>query len=249
MVLVNKYYIEDDIFLFHNYSANINSICKVYPPEEENTETPKEDTPTETPQEGDTENPDGDDKEEIINYKFELQSIPMIRYSYLMDELRLNEFIDYLQYRKNYIDMAQRILEDTFNVDLKFFNTYGPSLLFNIGRHNQEVLDSVNISLNFDIKLNSVSTTEILFDVKDSIKSQIENINEIDSVHMSNICAYIKQEYSNDIDFIEFTGLNTYNATYQYLEHREPDVLLEVPEFITVNLNDDMEADINIIVI
>lgn len=248
MVLVNKYYIEDDVFLFYNYSANINSICKVYPPEE-NTEPPKEDTGTETPQDGDTDTPDGDGGEEIINYKFELQSIPMIRYSYLMDELRLNEFIDYLQYRKNYIDMAQRILEDTFNVDLKFFNTYGPSLLFNIGRHNQEVLDSVNISLNFDIKLNSVSTTEILFDIKDSIKSQIENINQIDSVHMSNICAYIKQEYSNDIDFIEFTGLNTYNAMYQYLEHREPDVLLEVPEFITVNLNDDMEADINITVI
>lgn len=222
-ILVNKYIIKEDVHLFYNYSSTINSVCKVL---------------------GVSETPVPED----AGFDFKLFSIPLIRYDYLNDEQRLNEFIEYIQYRKTYIDMAQRVLEDSFNIDLKFFNTYGPSKLFRIGRQSEE-LDRVNLTLDFIVKLDVISNTEVIYNIKDSIKEYIEDINTLSSIHISNLCSHIRQTYNSDISYIEFTGINTYNSNYQYIERKEPDILTEVPEFVNINLNDDMEADINITVI
>ena len=219
--VVNKYLINEDMHLFYNYSSTINSVCKV--------NKPNEGTETES-------------------YNFSLKSIPLIRHDYINNSYKLNEFISYLQYRKSYIDKAQEIMEDSFNIDLKFFNTYGPSKLFKIGRKSEE-LDRVNLTLNFIVKLILSSNAEVIYSIKDSIKAYIEDINKLTSVHMSNICSHIKQQYDSDIDFIEFVGMNHYNSNYQYIERHEPDILTDVPEFINVNLNADLEPDINITII
>lgn len=221
-VLVNKYTIKEDVYLFYNYSSTINSVCEV---EYENTESQLEES-----------------------YNFTLYSIPLLRADYINDIDRLDEFIEYLQYRKAYIDKAQDVLEDSFNVDLKFFNTYGPSVLFRIGRKGEQ-LDRTNLTLNFIVKLDVISNSEVIYEIEDSIKEYIEDINELTDIHMSNICSYIKQKYNNDIDYIEFEGINHYNSNYQYIERVEPDVLTEVPEFVNVNLNSDIEPDINITII
>ena len=221
-VLVNKYTIKEDVYLFYNYSSTINSVCEV---NYENTETELDES-----------------------YNFTMYSIPLIRHDYINDIDRLDEFISYLQYRKAYIDKAQDVLEDSFNVDLKFFNTYGPSKLFHIGR-NPEILDRTNLTLNFIVKLDVIGNYDVIYEIQDSIKEYIENINTLTNIHMSNICSYIKQKYDNDIDYIEFEGINHYNSNYQYIERLEPDILEDVPEFINVNLNDLMEPDINITVI
>lgn len=221
-VIVNKYIIKEDVYLFYNYSSTINSICKV---EYENIET-----------------------ELRESYNFTMKSIPLIREDYINDESRLDEFIQYLQYRKAYIDKSHEVMEDSFNVDLKFFNTYGPSTLFRIGRKAEE-LDRTNLTLNFIVKLDIISNVEVIYSIKDSIKEFIEDINDLSSIHMSNLCSYIKQTYDSDIEYIEFEGLNHYNSNYQYIERKEPDILTEVPEFINVNLNSNMEPDINITII
>lgn len=222
-VMVNKYIIKEEVYLFYNYSSTINSVCKV---EHKN-----------------------DNSVLGESYNFTLKSIPLLRYTYINDSAKLDEFIEYLQYRKSYIDTAQDTMEDSFNVDLKFFNTYGPSKLFRIGRKSEE-LDRVNLSLEFLIKLNVVSNVEIITDIKDSIKEYIEDINNLTSIHMSNLCSYIKQTYQSDIDYIEFVGINTYNSNYQYIERKEPDIITEVPEFVNINLTDDnTDSDINITII
>ena len=222
-VMINKYIIKEEVYLFYNYSSTINSVCKV---EHKN-----------------------DNSVLGESYNFTLKSIPLLRYTYINDSAKLDEFIEYLQYRKSYIDTAQDTMEDSFNVDLKFFNTYGPSKLFRIGRKSEE-LDRVNLSLEFLIKLNVVSNVEIITDIKDSIKEYIEDINNLTSIHMSNLCSYIKQTYQSDIDYIEFVGINTYNSNYQYIERKEPDIITEVPEFVNINLTDDnTDSDINITII
>lgn len=221
-VMTNKYIVKEDVYLFYNYSSTINSVCKV----------------------------EGRNTNAVLgeSYNFTMKSIPLIRYDYISDSNRLDEFIQYLQYRKSYIDTAQDTMEDSFNVDLKFFNTYGPSKLFTIGRKGEE-LDRVNLSLEFVIKLSVISNTEVLLEIQDSIKEYIEDINNLQSIHMSNLCSYIKQTYDSDIDFIEFEGINTFNANYQYIERNEPDVLEDVPEFVNINLNTDMEPDIKFTII
>ena len=221
-VMTNKYIVKEDVYLFYNYSSTINSVCKV---EHKNANSTLGES-----------------------YNFTMKSIPLIRHDYLSDSNRLDEFIEYLQYRKSYIDTAQDTMEDSFNVDLKFFNTYGPSKLFTIGRKGEE-LDRVNLTLEFGIKLSVISNTEVLLSIQDSIKEYIEDINNLDSIHMSNLCSYIKQTYDSDIDFIEFEGINTFNANYQYIERNEPDILEDVPEFVNINLNTDMEPDIKFTII
>ena len=228
-IIVNKYIIKENVELFYNYSATINSVCEVT---------------SNTLDEGGNSVPD--------SYNFELKSIPVVRHQYIQVESRLNEFIEYIQYRKNYIDMAQEVLEDSFNVDLKFFNTYGPSKLFTVGRKG-ELLDRLNLSLEFIVKLDSISDIDCIADIKDDIKSYIEDINNISSLHMSNICHYIKQQYEETVVYIEFVRMNGYDSTYQYIERRDPDIMTEIPEFITIDLesnedDDILVPDINIIV-
>ena len=71
--------------------------------------------------------------------------------------------------------MAQEVLEDSFNVDLKFFNTYGPSKLFTVGRKG-ELLDRLNLSLEFIVKLDSISDIDCIADIKDDFKDSYEII-------------------------------------------------------------------------
>ena len=139
--------------------------------------------------------------------------------------------------------MAQEVLEDSFNVDLKFFNTYGPSKLFTVGRKG-ELLDRLNLSLEFIVKLDSISDIDCIADIKDDIKSYIEDINNISSLHMSNICHYIKQQYEETVVYIEFVRMNNYDSTYQYIERRDPDIMSEIPEFITIDLESNEDDDI-----
>lgn len=64
----------------------------------------------------------------ICNYT--LDRVPMICDGYLSTEESFQEYIYDLDERRRYIDECLYLLEDTFDIDLKFFNTYGPSRMF-----------------------------------------------------------------------------------------------------------------------
>lgn len=181
---------------------------------------------------------------------FLVKGVPLIKYSYINDLDRCNEFIDYIQYRKAYIDSALESLENSFNVDLKFFNTYGPSKMFRIG-HNKECLDKVNLSFNFMLKLLPSASSYIIDNIHQEIKEYIEDLNkdEITNIHMSNLITYLTNKFSNDIKFIEFKGINNYNSLFQYLERDEIDLVEDVPEFVNINLTKDLKPDINIVLV
>lgn len=178
-------------------------------------------------------------------YSYQIRSVPCIKHSYMYNIDKFKEFIDYISLRKAYIDDAVYVLENSFSVDLKFFNTYGKSKLYYVG-HNDELLDRVNLSFKFRVKLIDNADDNIVSYLKDSIKEYIENINTVDSQHMANLCTSIKDEYSANIVFFEFVGLNSYDATYQYLEKINVDKIEDVPEFVNVNTLDDGTPDIYI---
>ena len=185
----------------------------------------------------------------VVNTKqgkhFRLMSSPLIRHSYMQDITRNKNVLRYLRLRKVYIDDAVKVMEDSFTVDLKFFNTYGKSNMFIIG-HNNELLDRTNLTLNFRVKLKINADENIVKKIRKSIKEYIENINEVRSIHMTNLTTEIEKEYSANINFIEFVGLNDYDATYQYLEKIDVENRSEIPEFININLLNDVSTDINI---
>lgn len=63
-------------------------------------------------------------------YNYDVKRIPLLRNDYLNTEELMQDFIFDLELRRKYIEECLYVLEDTFDIDLKFFNTYGPSKMF-----------------------------------------------------------------------------------------------------------------------
>lgn len=179
---------------------------------------------------------------------FKIKGVPSVRYSYLDDKKRCETFIDYVQYRKVYIDNAINILEDSFNIDFKFFNTYGPSKMFKIG-HKDTLVDKVNLKFKFKCKLRVGASKYTKDYIIEEIKNYVEDINTIQSIHMTNLTTHLTTKFKSDLEFIEFIGINKYDALDQYLEKVETNILEDIPEFLNVNLTKDLKPDIDIILI
>lgn len=182
-----------------------------------------------------------------IENGFNLTSVPCIRRSYIETEENMLSFIDNLDYKKAYIENALDVLENNFKIDFKFFNTYGPSKIYTLDRAGTKVINRVNLTLNFEIKLiqnSDKSTKEYI--LKD-IKSIIEDLNDISSLHIPNLITTITNKYKDNIEYIEFLGFNDYGPGVQHLYRQDiKNEVITVPEFLTVHTNLDMSPDINI---
>jgi hypothetical protein len=63
-------------------------------------------------------------------YNYSVKRIPMLKYGFLSTESSMQDFIFVLEERRKYMEECLVTLEDTFSVDFKFVNTYGPSNRF-----------------------------------------------------------------------------------------------------------------------
>lgn len=65
---------------------------------------------------------------------YNLQGVPVIGYDYVTDEdtgaENFQAFLTTMDEKKAYMDDALVLLENSFEIDYKFYNTYGPSLLY-----------------------------------------------------------------------------------------------------------------------
>lgn len=174
-----------------------------------------------------------------------IYKIPVVRYTWMNSEERMRYLFSTIDLRRRYIQNILFLIEDSFGIDYKFFNTYGPSLMYNI--ENEENIDRINLSLKFEIKFQMESDKVVLQDITNSIKEYIEDINNISDLHMPNLITYITNIYREHIVYIKFIALNNYDSLYQSI-YKNPemtdDYFVEtqtVPEFINVNtLNNDL---------
>ena len=174
-----------------------------------------------------------------------IYKIPVVRYTWMNSEERMRYLFSAIDLRRRYIQNVLFLIEDSFGIDYKFFNTYGPSLMYNI--ENEENIDRINLSLKFEIKFQMESDKVVLQDITNSIKEYIEDINNISDLHMPNLITYITNIYREHIVYIKFIALNNYDSLYQSI-YKNPemtdDYFVEtqtVPEFINVNtLNNDL---------
>lgn len=63
-------------------------------------------------------------------YDYTINRIPVIKNGFLYTEEKMEDFLYDLEERRKYINVCLYALEDTFGIDLKFFNTFGPSKRF-----------------------------------------------------------------------------------------------------------------------
>lgn len=197
--------------------------------------------------------------QEVLDYEtdhfiqyFTLKSVPMIRASYIEDEMKVNTLIDIIETKRGYLENAITVLKDQFGIDFKFYNTYGPSNTFYIDNANT-LLNRVNINLKFEVGLKLNADKSNINLIKNDIKEYIENLNNTESnLHMSNVITPITNKYLTDtLNYIEFVSINSYPTNHQFLE-RIPSEQLDVdipPEFINIHYIDNEEMGITIDII
>lgn len=182
-----------------------------------------------------------------IERGFLIDSVPLIKRSYADNENNILAFVQQLNDRKAYIDRGIYLLENNFNVDFKLFNTYGPSRTYSLDDDGLNIVDRVNLTLNFEIKIVKASDAYTKEYILRDIKQMIEDLNDMTNLHIPNLITQITNKYyPYSIEYIEFLGFNDYGPGVQHLYRNESDDVTMVPEFLTCNTTDDMTPDINI---
>lgn len=182
------------------------------------------------------------------SFDYTIYKMPVVKYSYINTEERLRNLLSIVDRRRRYIQDAIFLLEDSFGIDYKFFNTYGKSLMYNI--ENETNIDKINLSLKFEIKFQMEEDKVVLQQITNSIKEYIEDINYLTDLHMPNLITYITNTYREQLVYIKFIGLNNYDSLYQSI-YKNPifsdnyfKETQTVPEFINVNTLDTDLPDI-----
>ena len=128
------------------------------------------------------------------------------------------------------------------NIDFKFFNTYGPSLIYTL-EDKETLIGNIDITMKFKVSAKDNSDPNVRGDITKSIKEYMEDINDIGSWHAPNLITAIMNEYDARINFIEFVGFNKYQAGDQHIIDMSDDDPTIVPEFINVRNLFDTETN------
>jgi hypothetical protein len=162
-------------------------------------------------------------KEASGKYGFKLEAIPLVKANYLKMNGTKSAFVKIFTEMYEYINNAKENLTNNFAIDLKYFNTYGPSDYYIIaGDENREHIDKVNISLYFDAKYNIAANEEAqTAELKDFIKQFTEKtlitLASSPSFYISTLIAEAKEKFPG-LKYLVFKGINEYGASIQALE-------------------------------
>lgn len=192
-----------------------------------------------------------------------IKGVPVFGYDYCQDEDLVQIAIDTLNFRKSYLDSSLELLENSFNIDFKFFNTFGPSKTYYIIKDNdnnnilddtKEYIDKINLSMYFRVRLvqqrDSYTRSNIIKDIKD----YIEDLDDIGDLHIPNLVTQITNTYKEQITYFEYLGFNKYGADIQHI-FRDPTDQTDIhicPEFLNIHnvksADNSLTPDINIYV-
>lgn len=194
---------------------------------------------------------------------FYVKGVPLLGFDYCQNEALVQNAIDSLNYRKAYIDNAVTLLENSFGVDFKLFNSYGPSKTYYIIRDTNrdsvlndepEFIDRVNLTFYFRIRLISESDSYTKANIIAEIKKYIEDLDDIGDLHIPNLVTQITTNYKEQISYFEYLGFNSYGPDVQHMYRLDDDEtpIHVAPEFLNVhNLFDvdgNLTPDINVYV-
>ena len=194
---------------------------------------------------------------------FTIKSVPVFGYDYCQDETYVQSAIDALNDRKAYIDSTLEILENSIGIDLKFFNTYGPSKTYYIirDRDNNNILDDtkeyinrIDLSFYFRVKLVVSNDSYTRNNIINDVKEYIEDLEDIGDLHIPNLITQITNTYSESITYFEYLGFNIYGPDIQHI-YKDPNNETNIhiaPEFLNIrnvrNVDGTLGPDINVYV-
>lgn len=160
-----------------------------------------------------------------------ISGVPCIGRHYLRTEDDVSYLIEAIKERKAYIDYCLGLIENSMNIDFKFFNTYGNSRIYKL-EDKETSIGSIDISMRFKLSLKDTTDITTRNEIIKSIKKYIENLNDIGDLHIPNLITDIINEYEDRIYYIEFVGFNTFGTDDQHIIQVDENV--DVPEFINI---------------
>lgn len=169
------------------------------------------------------------------NGVFFIKSIPVVNTTYFNNQENYKELFNILTAYETVVTDNLSKLQNSFGIDLKFYNTYG------ICQYSS--IDTVNLKLGFAIKMSSDYTSEFDRELKKTIVDLIESSNNENGglVSISNIIKTIENKYT-DIVYTEFkhiNGVNQQKIVYLYPDFKgmtSEQLINYVPEFINVGM-------------
>jgi hypothetical protein len=159
----------------------------------------------------------------------------MVGLHYFKSEDDVAFLVNSLSDRKKHIDYCASIIENTMKVDFKFFNSYGPYKIYNLGDKERTKLDHLDLEFKFRLKLSGASDLATKDSIRDWIKNYIENLNNaMVDLHIPNLIHDIKEVYGESIIYIEYMNYNENRLGIQHIELSPITDVNAVPEFISV---------------
>lgn len=166
--------------------------------------------------------------------------VPVLKSSWFNNEDKVKYFINKIDYRRRYIQESLSLIENPFSINFKFYNTYGPSQNYIVNKNLR--LDQVNLILKFEIMFVTREDQILIPEIKETIRTYIENLNKTSDLHFPNLITHITNLYGSSIVYIKFVQLNNYQQLWQSIYKSQNtfdnkwEESQQVPEFITIDL-------------
>ena len=172
---------------------------------------------------------------------FHCDGVPLVGASFFLNPRIGQEAMGVVEKYHSAIFDIFDLLHNNTSVDVKLYNTYGPSKLYN--------LDRINISIALEVRSRNRATEELRQKVISAVASFVQTCNENDGgrFSISNMTTYIENTIP-DVAFVRFVSLNgvaaqnaemIYNSSMLVQDNRR------VPEFINVatTIRSTLDAD------
>lgn len=178
------------------------------------------------------------------NNQFIVSRVPVVGLHYMTSDEHADYLIDAISERKAYIDYCLTLLENSMNVDFKFFNTYGPSRTYTIGDKDNTLIGHVDVSFKFKTSLKNTSDIYTKDELIQAVKEYVEDLNETGDWHAPNMITEITNQFATRLNFFEFVNFNDLNLGVQHItliDNNDPTI---VPEFINIRNRYNIEGNL-----
>ena len=165
-------------------------------------------------------------KETQEHFSYEASLVPLIKANYMNKRENFKYFLNTFNNIYKYIKTSMDLLVNNFDINLKFFNTYGYSKHFIIPavkfESNDKLIDRVNIKIAYDVKfMVNTDIEKTVSDIKTYIRDYVESgkISLITkpNLSISNLTTELKNNFQN-VDYLIFKGIDKYGEALQYIE-------------------------------
>lgn len=170
-------------------------------------------------------------------HHFEVPKVPVLEQNVFdIDDLNntgIKEFAKNLVKFMDHFEEIELLTENSFEPNLKFYNTSGPSEMYYTDVAFQHRLE--DLSLEVELNLNLVSQKDLY--LKDTIteefKMRLEKLaRDKQPIHFNNICSEIRRDYGELVNYVEVKSCNGKEISHIYLDDTA-DVFL-TPEYISI---------------